>query len=99
MRRMRLGAHPHPLEERLSLSLDCILVYVLRESGVRGHLTSGRIERRQDQTLSVYDDSGVPIEYISGDRMRSWRVFQGGTPLAEWSRVITGDEHLLRRIV
>ena len=92
---MCLAAHPNALEGTLILSTDCILVFVLRESGVRGQLTSGRIERREDETLSVYNDSGVMNEYISGARMRSWAVFRRGVPLADWSHVMPEDDRLL----
>jgi hypothetical protein len=73
------------------LSLDCVLVYVLGGSGVKGRLTSGRIELDEREGLRVYGDSGSLNHYISGARLRSWRVFCKGTPLAGWDHVMPVD--------
>ena len=36
---------PPAVSQSIVLSSEIVLVYVLRESGARGHLTSGRVER------------------------------------------------------
>jgi hypothetical protein len=59
------------------LSPEKVLVYVLAESGVRGHLTAGRIERGVQGSggaggLDVFDAQGNRIDYLSGRRIRSW---------------------------
>ncbi len=79
----------------MTLSSDLVLVYVLLRSGVRGLLTSGRIERRESGELEVYDKFGELNEYISGARLRSWRFFSEGFPVPEWSRVSPEDAQLL----
>lgn len=79
------------------LSWNCILVYVLRDSGVRGHLTSGRIEFEAGKGLTVYGNSGLLNEYISGVKLRSWRVFCQGKPLPAWSQVMPEDADRLAR--
>ena len=81
----------------MTLSVDCVLVFVLRESGVSGHLTSGHIERAEGEGLRVYDEFGTPIEYFSGPKLRSWRVFRKGAPLDEWSSVMPEDQQRLAR--
>lgn len=79
----RLGAgvcgHP-PVQSKvlMVLSWNCVLVYVLRETGVRGRLTSGRIELEASKGLRVYSSGGSLNEYISGARLRSCRVFLPG---------------------
>lgn len=66
------------------LSESVVLVYVLKESGVRGHLTAGRIERR-GRTLDVFNARGERVEYLSGQRIRSWCVVDvRGQPLDGW---------------
>jgi len=57
-----------------ALSSERILVYVLASSGVRGKLTTGRIERNADEGLDVFDAQGDRIDYLSGGRIRSWCV-------------------------
>ncbi len=81
----------------MTLSTDCILCYILRESGVFGRLTSGRIER-QGEGLSVYDPFGNVNEYVSGSRLRSWSVFRAGFFILEWSHILPEDaKRLLAR--
>jgi hypothetical protein len=77
------------------LSSDCVLVYVLRHSGVAGRLTSGKIELEEGKGLMVYDSFGVLNEYVSGDRLRSWSVFDRGIPIPEWSQVAPEDARLV----
>ena len=81
------------------LSSDCVVVFVLRDSGVRGSLASGRIEPLPDMTLNIYNSHGVLNEYISGARLRSWRVFSHGTPLPDWSHVMPEDAEALAKQV
>jgi hypothetical protein len=80
---------------RITLSADCVLIFILCESGVSGHMTSGFIERGDDERLRVYDELGEPIEYVSGRKLRSWRIFQKGAPLDEWSHVMPEDTERL----
>jgi len=74
----------------MNLSIDRVLVYVLR-SGVMGRVTLGRVELEQGAGLQVYDTFGALNEYISGDRLRSWSVLDGGIPLPGWSQVMPAD--------
>jgi len=74
------------------LSDDVVLIYILAESGVRGHLTSGRIERRPDGTLDVYDARGRRFDYLSGNRLRSWCVVDpSGKPIDGWREILPED--------
>ena len=74
------------------LSDEAVLVYILAESGVRGHLTSGRIERTPSGTLDVYDGWGEPFHYLSGKRLRSWCVVDAsGKPLDGWREILPED--------
>jgi len=69
-----------------------MLVYILKHSGCTGRLTSGRIERREAGSLHVYDSRDELIEYISGERLRSWCVFDGaGAAHREWCHVQPED--------
>ena len=56
---------------------------MLRHGGVRGRLTSGRVAFDEGKGLTVYDPFGGLNEYISGARMRSWRVFREGCSIPE----------------
>jgi hypothetical protein len=76
-------------------SWNCVLVYVLRDSGVRGRLTSGRIEFEAGKGVSIYGNSGLLNAYISGVRLRSWKVFCQGTALPAWSQVMAEDAERL----
>ncbi len=58
----------------LTLSHESTLIFILRNSGCSGALYAGRIERRGDSELQVYDSGGEIIEYISRERMRSWCI-------------------------
>jgi hypothetical protein len=65
---------------------------VLHESGCRGRLTSGRIERVGKRGLNVYDTYGNLFEYLSGDALRSWCVFNDrGLPVEDWCNILPGD--------
>ncbi len=90
------GIHIDHVIAAMNLSTDS-LIYILRESGVLGRLTSGSVERHETEGLRVYDQYGKLNEYISGPRMRSWSVFRGGTPIRGWSNFTTEDERLIAR--
>jgi hypothetical protein len=49
-----------------------VLRYVLRESGVSGRLTSGRIEVDSSEGMKIVDTVGSLNAYISSTRLRSW---------------------------
>jgi hypothetical protein len=79
------------MPEGIVLSDEVVLVYVLRDSGVRGQLMSGRVERVGPR-LAVFDRYGVAFEYLSGDRLRSWCIFKAdGTALEGWREVLQVD--------
>jgi hypothetical protein len=80
----------------MTLSDDCVLFFVLRQSGVVGHLTSGRVEQ-EGEGLAVYDYFGNLNEYISGTRMRSWCVVRARRHVPEWSQIMPEDVPLLPR--
>jgi hypothetical protein len=44
------------------LSDEAVLAYVLAESGVKGRLTAGRIERDSSGLLTVFDARGALFE-------------------------------------
>jgi hypothetical protein len=68
------------------------LVYVLAESGCRGQLTSGRIERDPSGRLDVFDARGKWFQYISGERLRSWCVLgPDGKPIDGWLQIRQED--------
>ena len=74
------------------LSDEAALVYILAESGVRGHLTYGRLERGLSGELNVFDGRGDWFEYLSGDRVRSWCVVgPEGKPIDGWRNVLPED--------
>jgi hypothetical protein len=74
------------------LSEDVFLVYVLADSGVRGRLTSGRIERQSSGKLTVFDLRGEQFEYLSGERIRSWCVVgPDGKPVDGWNQILPED--------
>jgi hypothetical protein len=74
------------------LSDEAVLVYFLAESGVKGRLSSGRIERRPSGGLDVFDARGEPFEYLSGGRIRSWCVLDPkGMPIAGWQEIQPED--------
>lgn len=73
------------------LSESVTLVYVLKESGVRGHLSSGRIERHAG-SLDVFDARGERVDYVSGKRLRSWCVVDAqGQPVDGWREILPED--------
>ncbi len=74
------------------LSAEVMLVYILADSGVRGHLTSGRIERNPCGKLIVFDAHGERFEYLSGNRLRSWCVIGcDGQPIDGWREILPED--------
>jgi hypothetical protein len=74
------------------LSDDVYLVYVLAESGVRGKLSSGRIERNSTGGLDILDARGERFDYLSGDRLRSWCVIgTEGRPIEGWGEILPQD--------
>ena len=74
------------------LSDEVSLVYVLAESGVRGKLTSGRVERSPSGKLDVFDPRGNKFDYLSGGRLKSWCVVgTGGQPIEGWQEVALED--------
>jgi hypothetical protein len=78
--------------QTIALSDEAILVYVLRDSGLRGQLMAGRVERTESGQLSVFDGFGSPFAYLSGGRIRSWCIFgRDGTPMEEWREVQSED--------
>jgi hypothetical protein len=80
---------PNP---RLLLSNECFLVYILRDSGVRGHTTSGIVERISTNRINVYDSHGALLEYFSGDALRSWCVVDlKDKPVDAWLHIAPED--------
>lgn len=74
------------------LSDEAVLVYILAGSGVRGHLTSGGIERGPGGTINVYDARGRRFDYLSGKRLRSWCVVDAiGKPIDGWQEILPED--------
>lgn len=82
-----------PNTPRLELSLNLVMAYILRHSGVAGRLKRGYVERAGPGTLNVYyEGNGDLIEYFSGTNIRSWCVFGPyGQPLEGWSNVLPED--------
>lgn len=76
----------------ITLSAETSLVYVLHESGCRGRLTAGRIERTRSGALDVFDEHGERVGYLSGIALRSWCVMDAaGVPIADWSEIMPED--------
>jgi hypothetical protein len=74
------------------LSDEAVLVYILAETGVRGRLTAGRIERTTSGTLDVFDARGMWFEYLSQRRLRSWCVVgSDGAPIDGWREILPED--------
>ena len=74
------------------LSHEAVLVYILAVSGVKGHLTSGRIERDPSGKLNVFDSRGDPFDYLSGDRLSSWCVLgPEGKTVDGWQDILPKD--------
>jgi hypothetical protein len=73
-----------------------MLVFVLRQSGVMGKLTAGRIEKVGSAGLNVYSGPlGEMNDYISGDNLRSWCVLGAdGIPLPDWEVIEDNDRPL-----
>ena len=83
----------------MNLSFDCVLAYVLGDSGCAGRLLEWRVERHPASGLSVYDAGGTLIEYISGSRMRSWCLFgDRGAPIPGWCEMQPEDAVAIHRI-
>lgn len=77
----------------IALSDEAVLFYVLHHSGVMGHLTSGSLEQTTGN-LDVFDAYGNRIEYLSGRRLRSWRVLgRDGQTIEGWSKILEEDLH------
>jgi len=96
-RNSRAGSEASAPDKSMTLSNECVLVYVLRNSGVTGRLTSGKIEFHPGDGLRVYDSFGTLNEYISGARLRSWTVLRNGLACLEWSHVIPEDARLMAK--
>jgi hypothetical protein len=74
------------------LSEKVVLVYILAESGVRGRLTAGRVERDPSGRISVFDARGEGFEYLSGERLRSWCLIGAeGQPVEGWREIQPED--------
>ena len=74
------------------LSDEAILVYILTETGVRGHLTEGKIRRGPTGRLDVFDARGNRIDYLSGNRLRSWCLVDAlGKPIDGWREILPED--------
>ncbi len=74
------------------LSDETVLIYILAESGVRGRLISGRIERGNGGNLDVFDSRGNKFEYLSGKKLRSWCVVDAvGNPVDGWREILPED--------
>jgi hypothetical protein len=74
------------------LSNEAVLVYILADSGVRGHLTAGRIERNPSGSLTVFNTRGECFEYLCGKRIRSWCVMAPGGKLIDgWREILPKD--------
>ena len=74
------------------LSAEVALVYILAATGVRGQLTSGRIERNPSGRLDVFDARGEWFEYLSGERLRSWCVVGPDCqPMDGWREILPKD--------
>ncbi len=75
----------------MGLSDSSALLYVL-SSGVAGRLTQGRVERDPTGAVRVYDGRGDVIEYLSGQRLRSWCVVNlAGVRIGPWCSVAEED--------
>ena len=76
----------------MALSAEVVLVYILAESRVKGHLTAGRIERNASGKLTIFDVHGEPFEYLSAERLRSWCVVgPDGRPIDGWQEILPED--------
>jgi hypothetical protein len=69
------------------------MIYILRETSVRGCLRHGRIEREGPTRLNVYDErTGELVDYFSGDRLRSWCIFgPDADPIEGWQHILPED--------
>jgi hypothetical protein len=77
--------------QRITLSPEKSLVYVLRESGCHGHLTGGEVERIGISSIRIYDHHGRAFDYLS-DGLRTWSVIDAcGVPLPGWSAIAPED--------
>jgi hypothetical protein len=75
----------------MNLSLESVLVYVMRHSGCVGRLSAGRVERHGAH-LKVFGADGEPLHYISGEKLRSWCIYgRHGAPISGWSAVDPED--------
>jgi hypothetical protein len=85
--------------QRLPLSNEARLVFVLRRSGCVGRLASGWIERSGTAAIHVYTGfDGTVNDYISGDNVRSWCVLgSDGKPLSGWHEIAAEDHSKIFR--
>ena len=64
------------------LSNGLFMLYVTRQDGTRRELGSGRVQRVGLVAIDVYDENNNLVEDLSGDRLRSWCVFDpSGKPI------------------
>ena len=83
---------PYVPNPSLILSIEIFLVYVLRASGCHGRMTAGMVERIGPNSIKLYDEQGVWLEYFSGEALRSWCVLnQRGIPHEDWKAVQPED--------
>jgi hypothetical protein len=76
----------------LELPVERSLVYVLNGTGVRGRLTAGTINHIGAKEISVYDEHGRLMDYVSGDRLRSWSLVDlNNSPKGEWHCIAPED--------
>ena len=81
----------------LKLSLDRSLKFVLM-TGVQGRITQGSVSRSGEKRIDVYDQYGRLMAYISGDRVRSWCVFNvNDEPIIGWHEIEPQDAELMGR--
>jgi len=74
------------------LSDQVSFVYILAESGFRGHLIAGYIERNSTGALDVFNAWGEWFEDLSGKRLRGWcLVGPDGTPVDGWREILPQD--------
>ena len=83
-------------ETSILLSPEASLVYILQRSGCRGRLCSGRVQWFEDGHIHVYDERGVPLDYISGEALRTWCVIDSfDAPINGWHHITPEDDDFL----
>ena len=74
------------------LSNGFVMIFVLRNSGCRGRISAGRVERTGSGELNCYDQYGILDAYFSGTNIRSWCVLgPDGQAVDGWCKVTPGD--------